>query len=93
MNLIISTGDEEIVLEHHTCKVYRFRKMPELDHVYYQNGSRYFYVFNCDTLLDNMEANGYQAIVDDYPSDNDYDAYVRHTASHVDEELEELDGN
>jgi iron uptake system EfeUOB component EfeO/EfeM len=34
-----------------------------------------------------------QTIIDDYPSDNDYDAYIRCTTDHLDEELESLDGD
>lgn len=44
-------------------------------------------------LYEAMEADGCETVTEDYPSENDYDAYMKHTASHVDEELEELDGN
>lgn len=92
MHLTINVNGEDILLEHHNCKVYRFRKLPELDHAYYEEGRRCFYVFDCDALFDAMEADGCETVTSDYPSENDYDAYVKHTASHVDEELEELDG-
>ena len=92
MHLIIKVNGEEIPITHDTCKVYRFRNLPELDHAYFDNDERQFYMFNSWALMEIMEANGCQTIVDDYPSDNDYDAYVRCTTEHLDEELGELNG-
>lgn len=93
MNLIIRVNGEDIPISHDTCKVYRFRKLPELDHAYFDDERRQFYMFNTDTLLEIMEGNGAQTIIDDYPTDNDYDAYVRVTTDHIDEELGQLNGD
>ncbi len=93
MHLIIKVNGEDIPITHDTCKVYRFRNLPELDHAYFDDDSRQFYMFNSWALMDIMEGNGCQTIIDDYPSDNDYDAYIRCTTDHLDEELESLDGD
>lgn len=94
MFLAIEVNGEQVILDEQICKAYRFRKLPELDHAYYDDGERQFYMFNCPTLLEVMEQNDCMTIFTDYPSDNDYDAYVRCTMAHedVDEELEQLDG-
>lgn len=92
MYLTITVNGEDVIFTNDTAKVYRFRKLPELDHAYYEDARRCFYVFDCETLYEAMEADGCETITNDYPSENDYDAYVNHTASHVDEELERLDG-
>jgi len=92
MYLTITVNGEDVVFTNETAKVYRFRKLPELDHAYYEDSTRCFYAFDCEQLCEAMEADGCETITNDYPSENDYDAYVNHTASHVDEELERLDG-
>lgn len=92
MNLIIRVNGEDIPISHDTCKVYRFRKLPELDHAYFDNDTRQFYMFNSHTLMEIMEGNGCQTIIDDYPTDNDYDAYIRCTTGSLDEELENFNG-
>lgn len=93
MHLIIKVNGEDIPITHDTCKVYRFRKLPELDHAYFDDDERNFYIFNTETLLEIMEGSGAQTIIDDYPSENDYDAYIRVTTDHLEEELEALDGD
>ncbi len=90
--MVIKVNGEEIQIRHNTCKVYRFRKLPELDHAYFDDDTRQFYMFNSWALMEIMEGNGCQTIIDDYPSNNDYDAYIRCTTSSLDEELESLDG-
>lgn len=89
MNLKIRVNDEEIVINHENCKVYRFRKLPELDHAYFDDDEKQFYMFNCIVLMEVMESEGFRTIIDDYPSDNDYDAYVRCSMQTIDEEIDE----
>lgn len=90
MRLIVRINGEEVLLQHHSCKVYRFRKLPELDHAYFDDDQRQFYVFTSWKLLEAMEDNGCQTIVDDYPSNNDYEAYIRCTTDGLDGELEQF---
>lgn len=89
MNLTIRVNDEEIVINHENCKVYRFRKLPELDHAYFDDDEKQFYMFNCIVLMEVMETSGFRTIIDDYPSDNDYDAYVRCSMQTIDDEIDE----
>lgn len=93
MNLVIKVNGKEIQIRHSTCKVYRFRKLPELDHAYFDDDTRQFYMFNSWALMEIMEGCGCQTIIDDYPTNNDYDAYIRCTTSSLDEELEHFNGD
>jgi len=89
MNLKIRVNGDEIVIDHENCKVYRFRNLPELDHAYFDDDERQFYMFNCEVLMNTMESQGFRTIIDDYPSENDYDAYVRCSMQTIDEEIDE----
>lgn len=87
MDIPIEVGDQSYRLQPDTAQVFRFRKLPQADHAYYEDGSIAFYVFNRPDLYDLMEREGGRCITDDFPNDTDLDAYVRHTMS----ELSDID--
>lgn len=90
MQITITIGGEEIILTNHNCNLYRFRKSPQLDHVYYQTDDRQFYIFDCEALNKAVEDGEGTVVITNHPSQQDEDAYVRFVTEHVDEELDSL---
>lgn len=90
MQITITIGGEDFVLTDRNCNLYRFRKMPQMDHCYYQTEDRTFYIFDCEALNKAVEDGEGTVVITNFPSEADEDAYVRFVTEHVDDELDAL---
>lgn len=93
MEVTINIGGEEIDLNEDNCQVFRFRRNPELDHAYYNDEERMFYIFSSEALLSTMETRGGIVVTADYPSHSDLDAWVKFNVQNLDDELDDLDAS
>lgn len=93
MHIEIRVNGKDYVLECGTAQVFRFRKIPQADHAYYEDDETAFFIFNRFDLLDLMESQGARTIIDDEMNDTDMTAYVNWTMGELrplDEDLGEL---
>ena len=79
MHIEISVNGKDFVLERGTAQVFRFRKIPQADHAYYEDDETAFFIFDRHDLLAMMEAQGARTIIDDEPNETDMTAYVNWT--------------
>lgn len=93
MDIEISVNGQDYRLQNGTAQVFRFRKMPQADHAYYEDDVTAFFIFDRHDLLSMMEAQGARTITDDLPNDTDMTAYVNWTMGQlrpIEEDLGEL---
>lgn len=94
MDIQIVVNGNDYTLTYENAQVFRFRRMPQADHAYYESESTCFYVFNRPDLLAMMERAGARTIIDHLPSENDMTAYVNwtmDTLTPLDDDLEGLE--
>lgn len=72
----ITVNGEPFILRHDNCVIYRFRANPFMDHAYYEDEERAFFVFGREDLLATMEEYGHTLVVQQYPPEKDIDAYL-----------------
>lgn len=90
MQVMVSINGEDIVLTNENCQLFRFRRDPMVDHAYYEDEHRNFYMFDSPHLFAMLEECGVVMVVADTPSPRDQDAFARYAASRLDEELGSL---
>lgn len=90
MQITITISGEEITLTEQNCYLFRFRKRPDMDHVYYTTGERQFYIFDVEVLNKAVEDAEGTVVTANFPSDADEDAYVQFCAEGLDAELDAL---
>lgn len=93
MHIEIRVNGKDYVLQRGTAQVFRFRKIPQADHAYYEDDETAFFIFGRFDLLAIMESQGARTITDDEPNETDMTAYVNWTMGELrplDEDLGEL---
>lgn len=86
MEIEISVCGEDINLTDDNCNLFRFRKLHQMDHIYYKEDGREFYIFDCEPLFQLVEDREGIVVLANWPSDDDENAYVSYIADHIDEE-------
>lgn len=90
---IWTLSGEEVPVNHYNTKVFRFRKYPEMDHIYYWWGDEddsYTYIFNCEDQIKALEESDFDITIANEPCNKDIEAYVLWQSTRLDSELENL---